>query len=422
MINQHSLDAVDSRKSGIQTVMPLYDSYCFSNLNMLFSHLLGTGAETRMPLQVLCDSPHFFKKIVFIYLDAFGWDVFEKINRKSSLLARILEEGAVSKITSQFPSSTAPHVTSIHTGLGVGESGIYEWFQYVPEVDNIITPLLFSLGYDRERNRLLDLGFDPEKIFPTATFYHHLREHGIESYIFQSSAYTPSPISDVVFQGSSKVVPYLTIPEACTNLVEHLKAEQNPSYFFLYLGNVDSIGHLYGVDSRQYTSEILSTLSIIEHRLIDQITDQRETLLVISTDHGMSDLQPDDVFYLNQEIPEIIPMLRKNRAGETILPAGGCRDMFLHVKEECIGDFVKTTSERLNQSAGIYKTPKLIVEGWFGREVSKRFVECVGDLLILPEPKKGIWWLHGEKPAKHIGHHGGASISEMEIPLLMLDW
>ena len=65
MINQHSLDAVDSRKSGIQTVMPLYDSYCFSNLNMLFSNLLGTGAETRMPLQVLGDSPHFFKKIEY---------------------------------------------------------------------------------------------------------------------------------------------------------------------------------------------------------------------------------------------------------------------------------------------------------------------------------------------------------------------
>jgi hypothetical protein len=115
-------------------------------------------------------------------------------------------------------------------------------------------------------------------------------------------------------------------------------------------------------------------------------------------------------------------MLRKNNAGETILPAGGCRDMFLHVKEECIGDFVGATSERLNQSAGIYKIPKLIKEGWFGREVSKRFVECVGDLLILPEPKKGIWWLYGEKPVKHIGHHGGASISELEIPLLMLDW
>ena len=39
--------------------------------------------------------------------------------------------------------------------------------------------------------------------------------------------------------------------------------------------------------------------------------------------------------------------------------------MFFHVKEECIGDFVEATSERLNQSARIYKTPKLIEEGYW---------------------------------------------------------
>src|SRR5205807_1225800 len=82
-----------------------------------------------------------------ILLDAFGWSAFER-HSGHPFLRRFAQDGVVAQITSQFPSTTAAHVTCLHTGLPVGAGGIYEWFQYEPALDAIVAPLLFSFAGD----------------------------------------------------------------------------------------------------------------------------------------------------------------------------------------------------------------------------------------------------------------------------------
>src|SRR5437879_7619419 len=101
--------------------------------------------------------------------------------------------GIISKMTSQFPSTTAAHVTCIHTGLEVGQSGVYEWHYYEPLVDNIISPLLFSYADDKVvRDTLKRASVPATAFFPRQTFYQSLQDEGVNSHIFQYQAYTPS--------------------------------------------------------------------------------------------------------------------------------------------------------------------------------------------------------------------------------------
>ena len=44
-----------------------------------------------------------------------------------------------------FPSTTTVHSTTIHSGLPLGEHGLYEWNVYEPQLNRLVTPLWFAL-------------------------------------------------------------------------------------------------------------------------------------------------------------------------------------------------------------------------------------------------------------------------------------
>lgn len=129
---------------GKNFIKPLYDSYCFSNIPATIQSLLGLTKHTGLPEDVLPSGKYReYKKVVFLFIDAFGWKFFEKYKSKYPVLQRFVHHGVVSKITAQFPSTTAAEVTTMNTGLPVGESGVYEWFYFEPKLDAVIAPLLF---------------------------------------------------------------------------------------------------------------------------------------------------------------------------------------------------------------------------------------------------------------------------------------
>src|ERR1700730_15356944 len=136
MLNAASVKAVNSARFSQRFIRPRYDSYCFSNLPSAIQFLLAGDQQaqqkqqTRLPLDVFGSLPTSYDAVVFFFIDAFGWRFFERNAEKYAVLKTFLEHGVVSKLTSQFPSTTAAHVTCIHTGLEVGQSGVYEWNYY----------------------------------------------------------------------------------------------------------------------------------------------------------------------------------------------------------------------------------------------------------------------------------------------------
>ena len=185
-----------------------------------------------------------YKTIIFFFMDGFGWRFYEQF-RDHPFFVELTKYGNVEKLTSQFPSTTAAHVTTWHTGMPVGESGIYEWQYYEPKLDSLFAPLLFSYAGTTNRETAQSSGITPEAVFPTKTIYPTLAEFGVESHIFQHRNYTPTSYSDIIMKGAN-VHAYKTLSEALINICLLLnETNAKARYVGLYFGDVDTLIHKY---------------------------------------------------------------------------------------------------------------------------------------------------------------------------------
>ncbi|GHO43268.1 alkaline phosphatase family protein [Ktedonospora formicarum] len=424
MLNTASLKAIKQSRFSQRFVKPCYDSYCFSRLPATITSLLtGTPSTSALPKAAFQGLPARYNQVVFLFIDGFGWHLFNRYAERYSFLKTALAKGVISKLTSQFPSTTAAHVTCIHTGLEVGQSGVYEWYYYEPLVDNIISPLLFSYADDKVlRDSLRRASIPATSFFPRQTFYQSLHKQGVTSHIFQFQAYTPSTYSDIVFQGAS-VHPYSMLPEALDELANLLVAPQaTPAYYFLYFDRIDTVSHNYGPTSPQVEREIDTFMHHIEqfyHRVGTQASD---TLLLLSADHGQVQVNPRTTYYLNERLPQLSRHLKTNHQGRLLVPAGSPRDMFLHVKDTRIDEVVDLLRRNLSDKAEIYPVSELLEQGFFGQQPpSQTMLARLGNVVILPHKYETIWWYEQSKFDMHFqGHHGGLTPDEMEIPLLAL--
>lgn len=424
MINQDSLQAVASARINGHIGKPLYDSYCFSQIPQTIYHLLTGEGNVGLPTSVLGDLPRRYNQVILLFIDAFGWRFFEQYWQQSPFLRRFVNDGVVSQLTTQFPSTTAAHVTTINSGLPVGESGVYEWYYYEPQVDAIISPLLFSFAGDKQRNTLKTTGISPQKLFPTQTIYQKLQHHGVQSYCFQHQNYAFSPFSQTVCNGAT-FVPYKTLPEALVNLSEIAIAQSQPAYYYFYVDSIDSIGHRHGPNSPQFEAEVSTFLMTMEHLFHASLSGKlRDTLVLMTADHGQTKISPEATIYLNQLVPEIEKLMKTNAKGQPLVPAGSCRDLVLYIEDDSLDLAESMLTEKLAGHATVYRTKKMIEEGYFGSsQPSNNFLNRLGNLLVLPHQDEMVWWYEPERfKVYNQGHHGGLSAAEMETILLALPY
>ena len=361
-----------------------------------------------------------YDAMALFLVDGFGWRFFEKF-QNTPFLER-LSRGKVEKLTAQFPSTTAAHITTIHTGLPVGQSGIYEWFYYEPQVDRIIAPLLFSFAGDGERDTLKGQ-VQATKLFPNRTMYQELGKQGIESYVFGMRNYTPSTYSNVVMKGA-KQLSFKTLPEALINLGSLIENLTVPTYIHFYFGNIDGTCHEYGPSAPQTEAEIEAFLLIMEHFFERVISGKKKILFLLTADHGASEVDPKTTVFLNKEkrFKGVERFIKRNQAGDLLVPAGSARDMFLYVKDEMLDEAQEFLSKRLDGKAEVVSSKWLMENGYFGSKISPQFRGRAGNLVILPHRYESVWWYEKDKfEQRFYGHHGGLTPQEMEIPLVTLE-
>jgi predicted AlkP superfamily pyrophosphatase or phosphodiesterase len=395
----------------VEEVRPAYAGRSFADIPATVVRLL-TGGRGGLAPEILGSLDRRWTKVVLVVADGFGWSVAER-HADHPFLRRVAAEGRLSQLTSQFPSTTSAHMTTLHTGVPVGESGIYEWFQYEPALDRMIAPLLFSYAGDDRRETLQGSGLDPAALYPRETIYERLAAAGVASHAVQHAAIADTTFSRAMLRGAA-VRPFT----ADDGWVAETAAA-GPGYTVAYVDDVDAVGHEHGPDSGAHAAAATGVLDGLA-ALADLLAAGGETLLLLTADHGQVRVHPATTVYVNERLPELARHLRGGDDGRPLAPAGSARDLFLHVLPGHLDDVEWLLEDLLGETAEVRPTHELMDEGVFGA-AGPRLRERIGEVVVLPKPGESVWWREpGRFDMRFRGHHGGLSPDEMLIPLAAL--
>lgn len=419
MLHSASIEAVKASTYRDQFVRPIYHDYGFAALPATIKALFGLAPPTAFLDHELGNG---VKKVIALFIDGFGWRFLERHLDRSPFLKRFMDQGMVYQATSMFPSTTAAHVTHIHTGVPHTTTGIFEWYFYDPTVDNVIAPLLFSLSVDPTREGLKDkLGVQFRDVFRyPSTIYHTLTTAGVKCYTYQNIAYIDSSYSESALAGSEKYGFY-TVSDALITLADRVRERPDETaYHFMYIDTIDGLGHKRGCSSRPFDAECDTILTALERLLINQLGGVKDTLLMVFADHGMTETDPKKCIYLDEDRAKVTRWLRTTRRGTPLLAGGSPQDLFLYIRPDCIAEAVEYFQGVVGEHGVVLPVQQLIDDHIFGLESpSPEFLARVGEVAVLMDGKTSAWWRAYPRPFQQYALHGGLSRAEMEIPVML---
>lgn len=420
MLNPESVAAVAAARFGERFVRPIYDGYGFACIPGTVEQILTGQGGPALPAAALGGLGPRHERVVVLLIDALGWRFFGPRAEADPFLRRFLAGGTVSRLTTMFPSTTAAHVTAMHTGRPPAASGVFEWFFYEPSLDRVIAPLLFSYAGDRARETLAGARVDPALLIPGDTLYQRLVARGVRPSVYQSAVYANSSYTGAACAGA-ELVPYRTLAEAITLLGQRLAAETGPAYHMLYVDSVDTISHLYGPDSPHVAAEIDAVLTTCERLLVPAIAGAgRPTLLLLTADHGQIGIDPTTALMLNRAISGLEDATPRGADGRPRAPSGSSRDLFLYVEPERRAALAETIARHLEGRAEVHATTDLVAAGMFGPGPTPAFLGRLGNLVVLPYAGETVWWHDPRFTVRFRGSHGGLTPEEAHTQIAAL--
>ncbi|CAH8577311.1 unnamed protein product [Schistosoma intercalatum] len=239
----------------------------------------------------------YFPKVILISLDGFRYDYFDMAEERSvnmSAFEKIKSQGVyIRRIQNEFPTLTFPSHFSMVTGLHPESHGIVDNVFYDPSINATFSSRNQSTALD---SRFYDVGAEP--IWITNQFHGH--KSGVTFWIG----------SEAKIKGQRPthyLAPYnenITFNQRIDILMGWFEHE-NINLGLMYYHQPDRAGHIYGAAS----DEVFKAIEEINHGLDYLLTsiENRPSLscclnLILSSDHGMTNVSSDRVIYLHDYI------------------------------------------------------------------------------------------------------------------------
>ncbi len=421
MLLEESTAAIAAAFQEPDQVRPLYDSYGFAQIPSTIAHLL-TGAATDLPpIPVSRAFPSQPATVVLLMLDSFGWHFFSRYLEQNPFLRHFLTDGQICQLTTAFPSSTAVHVTLLHSGLAADQSGIYEWHIFDPHLQAVIGSLLFSPYFERQADGLVAYGVDPDQIYPAASFYRQLKTAAVDSVVLLPTTLAHSVYTRTLCRGAL-VVPFQHIADAAGRLRTLFERQLHPTFYHVYIDAIDVAMHRYGPEAAQVDAEIVTILDQLEQHLLPVLKSApKPAVLFVTADHGQVAVDPQQVIVLNRLWPDLERFFRQGGDRRPLPPSGSPRVTVLHVQPAVVDEVQMKLQRLLGERATVVTGTELMAAGYFGPKPGERLASRLGELVILPTAGEAIVWEHPHsRPFEYRGLHGGLTPVEMLTELAWL--
>ncbi|MFM8329679.1 MAG: alkaline phosphatase family protein [Actinomycetales bacterium] len=331
---------------------------------------------------------HLGSRECLVLIDGLGKNAIDEFGRSRSF-TRDLEFLTTLKAT--FPSTTASSLTSLATGLSVGEHGMVGYTMRVP-----------NSGYpERVLNALKwDDRIDPKFWQPRETLFERAAKSQINISHIAAARYASTGFTEAALRGAN----YISA-NTIQDQIAHAKValDKPRSFAYVYLNDVDEASHSKGFGSEKF----LAALGKVDELIAGLRAElPKGTRIWLTSDHGM--INRDNYRVVNGLLLDGIRLM-----------AGEPRVRYLYVEPENVNRVRETWQNELGDNVIMKWKEEAISEGLFGDSVSQSASERIGDLIAIATGNFIL--VEEEREALQIamvGHHGGLTKPEVEIPLL----
>ena len=373
--------------------------YNHSILNLITSILKHYNVETEHSslenLDNKLKSKH--KNVILIILDGMGEHILNKTSPDG-----YFNSNKIDCITSVYPSTTTAALTTYYSGKPPYESGWIAWSQYFKEYGRAIDMLSHKESY--KRDSLEGASID---VFKSVVNYEPIF-YRIEKASSDIKAYEITPsYSD---KRAKRSIRADSIDEIIEN-IEMLCSNQDKKFIFAYCDNPDGLLHKYGTTSDEAKNFIQETENKIEH-MCENLP--KDTLLIISADHGHKDIEKA---YTLLDYPEIQECL-------ILPPSLESRSITFWVKEEMKEEFEKRFNNIFENEFLLLKKEEFLKKNFLGYgKKHPKIDDFIGNYIALSISSSIIrletFLAEGKKVKKST--HCGLTKDEMEVPLIVIE-
>lgn len=296
-------------------------------------------------------------------------------------------------LTSCVPSTTPTSIASLGTGVHPGAHGVLGFKLRIPGE----TKLLNHLHWSRR--------IDPVAWQQEPTVFGRAMAAGMPAFFVGPASFRDSGLTIAATRGASYLDAESSDDRVATAAAALSRVDRGFAY--VYWGDVDLSGHVYGVDSPEWRDALRHVDTMVQ-RLVEKLP--AGTMLWVTADHGMVDVLPE-----NKIDVEVTPELTDG----VLLLGGEPRFRHVYAQGGAAARVLRQWQQALAGRAWVVSREQAVADGWFGPGVNAPLLPRIGDVLAVPYDRSAIVAARAEPQATAlVGYHGSLTRAELEVPLL----
>lgn len=320
-----------------------------------------------------------FQNVVLLVLDGMGINILEKHLASDGFFRRNLH----CQYLSVFPPTTVAATTAAMSGLYPNQSAWLGWTGYFPQVDRNI---VYYLNRDNDTKEEMK-DFNVANTFvPFEKLADKIRASGTQAY--ELAAWT---------------APFPKTYESFCSELTRLCGIDGRKYIYAYWEQPDKAMHAKGIDDEKITS----ILKEMEQQTELLASGLRDTLLLITADHGMVNAR----CAVLRDYPDVAECLLRPPSMES-------RALNLFIRKGMNRQFEQAFLQHFGQSFMLLSKQQVLSTSLLGTGCNHSQLEgMLGDYLAIATGGMTI----REIDKHHIGEHAGITTDEMTIPLIAVE-